>query len=119
MDNKFDIYRLAGARTGRARSTVLPPVYDGRQIQDGATNYSHVNDPAINKEIDRIEQDRRTRRRPRTSGSKLGEKILKDDLPQVPTFYYKQIQLHGSKVGGVVNNDVISSVDPTKLYVKK
>ena len=49
----------------------------------------------------------------------LGEKILKDDLPQIPTFYYKQIQLHGSKVGGVVNNDVISSIDPTKLYVKK
>lgn len=97
---------------------MIPPVYDGRQIQDNAPNYSHYNNPAVNKEIDRISQ-LTDQKQAANDWFALGEKILKEDLPQLPTFYYKQIQLHGSKVGGAVNNDIISSVDPTKLYVKK
>ncbi|MEU5019379.1 ABC transporter substrate-binding protein [Streptomyces angustmyceticus] len=117
-DNKFDLYPSAWGADWPSALTVLPPVYDGRQIQDGGTNYSLYNNPATNKEIDRIEQET-DQKKAADDWFALGEKILKDDLPQIPTFYYKQIQLHGSKVGGVVNNDIISSVDPTKMYVKK
>ncbi|WP_244418862.1 ABC transporter substrate-binding protein [Streptomyces hygroscopicus] len=117
-DNKFDLYPSAWGADWPSALTVLPSVYDGRQIQDGGTNYSLYNNPATNKEIDRIEQET-DQKKAADDWFALGEKILKDDLPQIPTFYYKQIQLHGSKVGGVVNNDIISSVDPTKMYVKK
>ncbi|MFJ8670872.1 ABC transporter substrate-binding protein [Streptomyces sp. NPDC093589] len=118
VDNKFDLYPSSWGADWPSSLTVLPPVYDGRLIHDGGNNYSHYDNPAVSKEMDRIAQI--------TDGKKaadewfaLGERILKEDLPQIPTFYYKQIQLHGSKIGGVVNNDVISSIDPTKLYVKK
>ncbi|MET9295419.1 ABC transporter substrate-binding protein [Streptomyces sp. NPDC003077] len=117
-DNKFDIYPSAWGADWPSASTVLPPVYDGRQIQDGSPNYSHYNNPAVNKEMDRIALIT-DQKKASQEWFALGERILKEDLPQIPTFYYKQIQLHGSKVGGVVNNDIISGVDPTKLFVKK
>ncbi|WP_206504196.1 ABC transporter substrate-binding protein [Streptomyces chrestomyceticus] len=118
VNNQFDIYPSAWGADWPSSLTVIPPVYDGRQIQDNAPNYSHYNNPAVNKEIDRISQ-LTDQKQAAHDWFALGEKILKEDLPQLPTFYYKQVQLHGSNVGGVVNNDIISSVDPTKLYVKK
>ncbi|MEV0372992.1 ABC transporter substrate-binding protein [Streptomyces sp. NPDC050636] len=118
VDNQFDIYPSAWGADWPSALTVLPSVYDGRQIQDGGTNYSLYNSPATNKEIDRIEGIT-DQKKAADEWFALGEKILKEDLPQIPTFYYKQIQLHGSKVGGVVNNDITSSVDATKLYLKK
>ncbi|POX40492.1 ABC transporter [Streptomyces sp. Ru73] len=118
VDNKFDIYASAWGADWPSASTVLPPTMDGRQVQDGSPNYSHYNNPAVSKEMDRIAK-MSDQEKASEEWFKLNEKILKEDLPAIPTFYYKQIQLHGSKVGGVVNNDIISGVDPTKLYVKK
>ncbi|ARF57241.1 ABC transporter substrate-binding protein [Streptomyces gilvosporeus] len=117
-DNQFDVYPSAWGADWPSALTVLPPVYDGRQIQDGGTNYALYNNPETNKEIDRISQET-DQKKAAADWFALGEKILKDDLPQIPTFYYKQVQLHGSKIGGVMNNNILSAIDPTKLYVKK
>ncbi|MFC4493537.1 ABC transporter substrate-binding protein [Streptomyces ovatisporus] len=117
-ENKYDMYHSSWGADWPSASTVIPPTLDGRQVQDGASNYSHYNNPQMNKEMDRISKITDADKAAKEWG-KLADAILKEDLPDIPLMYYKQIQLHGSKVGGAVLNDVISSIDPTQLYIKK
>ncbi|MEU6574406.1 ABC transporter substrate-binding protein [Streptomyces sp. NPDC046805] len=117
VDNKYDIYHTAWGADWPSGSTVMPPLYDGRQIADGAANYSHINDPHVNGEIDRISKITD----PAAAGKaweKLDKYILTDIVNAVPTAYYKQYQIAGSKVGGLAYDDVIGDIDPRRLYVK-
>lgn len=118
IKNKYDMYHSSWGADWPSASTVIPPTLDGRQVQDGASNYSHYDNPEMNKEMDRISKIKDADKAAEEWG-KLADKILKKDLPDVPLMYYKQIQLYGSKVGGAVINDVISGIDPTQLYIKK
>jgi peptide/nickel transport system substrate-binding protein len=118
IKNKYDMYHSSWGADWPSAGTVVPPTLDGRQVQDGAANYSHYDDPEANKEMDRISKIKNADEAAK-AWAKLADKILKEDLPDVPLMYYKQIQLHGSKVGGAVMNNVISGIDPTQLYVKK
>ncbi|MBR7676046.1 ABC transporter substrate-binding protein [Streptomyces daliensis] len=118
IKNNYDMYHASWGADWPSASTVIPPTLDGRQIQDGAANYSHYNNEAMNKEMDRI-SEMTDKDKAAKEWAKLSDKILKEDLPEVPLMYYKQIQLHGSKVGGAVMNNVISAIDPTQLYIKK
>lgn len=118
VKNNYDMYHSSWGADWPSASTVIPPTLDGRQVQDGAANYSHYDDPKMNKEMDRVSKITDAEKAAAEWG-KLGDKILKEDLPDVPLMFYKQIQLHGSKVGGAVLNDVLSGIDPTQLYVKK
>ncbi|MER6969309.1 ABC transporter substrate-binding protein, partial [Streptomyces halstedii] len=54
LDNNYDIFHTAWGADWPSASTVIPPLYDGRGIADGAQNYSQVNDPKVNADIDRI-----------------------------------------------------------------
>jgi peptide/nickel transport system substrate-binding protein len=117
VDNGWDIYRSNWGHDWASIATVLPPQYDGRAIEDGSPNYSHVNDKKINREIDRIAgiSD------PEEAAGEwfeLNKYILEEVTPAVPLYAYKQLQIAGSKVGGVVFNNEFSGVDPTKLYLK-
>ncbi|MQY34998.1 putative D,D-dipeptide-binding periplasmic protein DdpA [Streptomyces sp. RB17] len=117
LNNNYDIFHTAWGADWPSASTVIPPLYDGRVIADGAQNYSQVNDPKINSEIDRIN----TITDPVKSAAeweKLDQYIVKDVVNVVPTAYYKQVQIAGSKVGGMVYDDVIGGVDPRRLYIK-
>ncbi|EST39093.1 hypothetical protein N566_03920 [Streptomycetaceae bacterium MP113-05] len=117
-DNPFDIFPSSWVADWPSMSTVVPPLYDGRQIQDGSPNRSQLNDPEINKEIDRVEaiedQDQAAE-----EWMALADRILTEHLPQTPLIHYKAVQLHGSKIGGVYFSDVLHGVLPTSLYVKK
>ncbi|WP_104530637.1 ABC transporter substrate-binding protein [Wenjunlia vitaminophila] len=116
VDNGYDIYHHSWGADWPSASTVIPPLFDGRAIADGAKNYSHVNDPKINSEIDRIKKIT-DQKKAADAWFELNKYILEDVLPAVPTYYFKHVQLHGSKVGGVVFSDVVNGVDPTRLYV--
>jgi peptide/nickel transport system substrate-binding protein len=118
IKNKYDMYHSSWGADWPSASTVVPPTLDGRQVQDGAANYSHYNNPKMNKEMDRISKIKNADAAAK-EWAKLSDKILKEDVPDVPLMYYKQIQLYGSQVGGAVVNDVTSSIDPTQLYIKK
>jgi peptide/nickel transport system substrate-binding protein len=118
VDNDFDIYHSSWGADWPSMSTVVPPVYDGRQIQDGSPNYAHYNNPEINKEMDRVAQIQDPDKAA-AAWMKLSDRILTEDVPGVPLMYYKQLQLHGSKIGGVVYSDILHAVDPTQLYVKQ
>ncbi|WP_206318307.1 ABC transporter substrate-binding protein [Actinacidiphila epipremni] len=118
VDNQYDIYASAWGADWPSASTVIPPVFDGRTIADQAPNYAHVNDAHINSEIDRIEAltDPAAAQK---AWFDLNTYIVTKVIPGVPTVYYKQLQLFGSKVGGAVYNNMFSAIDATKLFVKQ
>ncbi|RKN09055.1 ABC transporter substrate-binding protein [Streptomyces radicis] len=116
VDSGYDIYRSSWGHDWLSAATVIPPQFDGRQIQDGASNYSHLNDEHVNSEIDRI------RRIPDAAEAaaewaELAAHIQEELIPGVPTFYYRQTVMHGSRIGGAVFNDDIGSVDMNRIYV--
>ncbi len=117
LNNPYDIFHTAWGADWPSASTVIPPLYDGRQIADGASVYSQINDAHVNSEIDRIN----TITDPVKSAAeweKLDKYLLTKVVNEVPTAYYKQTQIAGSKVGGLVFDDVIGGVDPRRLYIK-
>ncbi|WP_037659922.1 ABC transporter substrate-binding protein [Streptomyces griseofuscus] len=117
LNNPYDIFHTSWGADWPSASTVMPPLYDGRQIANGASNYSQVNDPHVNSEIDRIN----TITDPVKSAAeweKLDKYLLTKVVNEVPTAYYKSTQIAGSKVGGLVYDDVIGGVDPRRLYIK-
>ncbi|MCW8383147.1 ABC transporter substrate-binding protein [Streptomyces justiciae] len=117
IKNNYDIYHTAWGADWPSASTVIPPLYDGRQIQDGSSNYSHINDPKVNADIDKAN----TLTDPIKAAeawNKINEYIVKDVVSNIPTAYYKQTQIAGSKIGGLVYDDVIGGVDPRRLFVK-
>ncbi|MCS0602340.1 ABC transporter substrate-binding protein [Streptomyces sp. LP11] len=117
LNNTYDIFHTAWGADWPSASTVIPPLYDGRVIADGAQNYSQVNDPKVNSEIDRINKITDPVKSA-AEWEKLDQYIVKDVVNVVPTAYYKQTQIAGSKVGGLVYDDVIGGIDPRRLYIK-
>ncbi|MGW4871707.1 ABC transporter substrate-binding protein [Streptomyces chartreusis] len=117
LDNNYDIFHTAWGADWPSASTVIPPLYDGRAIAEGAQNYSQVNDSKVNSEIDRINKITDPAKASAEWG-KLNEYLVKDIVNVVPTAYYKQTQIAGTKVGGLVYDDIIAGVDPRRLYVK-
>ncbi|KOG43333.1 ABC transporter substrate-binding protein [Streptomyces resistomycificus] len=117
VKNNYDIYHTAWGADWPSASTVIPPLYDGRQIQDGASNYSHINDPKVNADIDRVTA-LTDPVKAAEEWNKINEYIVKDVVSNIPTAYYKQTQIAGSKIGGLVYDDVIGGVDPRRLFVK-
>ncbi|WP_406838739.1 ABC transporter substrate-binding protein [Streptomyces sp. AHU1] len=117
LDNNYDIFHTAWGADWPSASTVIPPLYDGRAIADGAQNYSQVNDPKVNADIDRINKITDPVKGA-AEWEKVDQYLVKDVVNVVPTGYYKQTQIAGSKVGGMVYDDVIGGVDPRRLFVK-
>ncbi|MEU4083844.1 ABC transporter substrate-binding protein [Streptomyces aureus] len=117
LDNNYDIFHTAWGADWPSASTVIPPLYDGRAIADGAQNYSQVNDPKVNADIDRINKITDPVKAA-AEWEKVDQYLVKDVVNVVPTGYYKQTQIAGSKVGGLVYDDVIGGVDPRRLFVK-
>ncbi|ARP72138.1 ABC transporter [Streptomyces pluripotens] len=117
LNNNYDIFHTAWGADWPSASTVIPPLYDGRVIANGAQNYSQVNDPKVNSEIDRINQITDPVKSA-AEWEKLDQYLVKDVINVVPTAYYKQTQIAGSKVGGLVYDDVIGGIDPRRLYIK-
>lgn len=116
VDNGYDIYRSNWGHDWLSSSTVVPPLFDGRAIEDGAANYSHIDDEFVNSEIDRIHAIADAGEAA-TEWFELQKHILEEILPVVPLYYYKMNILHGSRIGGAVFNNDFSTVDVHRLYV--
>ncbi|WP_425578190.1 ABC transporter substrate-binding protein [Streptomyces albiaxialis] len=117
-DNNYDIYHNSWGADWPSASTVIPNLFEGRQVQDGAANYSHLKNPKWDKEMDRI----RAITNPNEAAGewqKLADKILKEDTPSIPMHYYKTIQLFGSNIGGAYFDETLHDISPNSLYVKK
>ncbi|OIV37361.1 hypothetical protein BIV57_11505 [Mangrovactinospora gilvigrisea] len=117
VPNQYDMYMADWGADWPNGDTVIPPLFDGRQIATGANNTAHLNDPYVNKQIDKINAMTDVNQS-QTAWQNLGEYILEKDLPGIPTYNWTQVQLYGKDVGGVVYNNVLAMLDPTRLFLK-
>ncbi len=99
-------------------STVLPPLFDGRQIKpQGNQNFAQLNDPKLNAEMDRISAITDTAKQAVEWGN-LDEAIMKQ-APVVPLIAGKAIIMHGSKVNGAYLHNYFGQFDAVSLSVAK
>jgi peptide/nickel transport system substrate-binding protein len=117
VNNGFDIYRYSWSADWPVSSTVVPPLFDSRQIADGAVNYGHLRDPKVDADVDRINAMTDIHKAG-PEWAKVADRVLTDDVPGVPTFDNDQFSLWGSGLGGIKYHPVYGTVDPTSVYVK-
>jgi peptide/nickel transport system substrate-binding protein len=117
VNNPYDLYRTGWGADWSNGSTVIPPVRDGRIIADGVANYTHLNDPHVNSEIDRINAitDLKTQQ---AEWEKLSEYIVKNDCPSVPFGYDKFFNIYGEGLGGVTFRQDLGVINANTVYVK-
>ncbi|GAA2592170.1 MULTISPECIES: ABC transporter substrate-binding protein [Streptomyces] len=118
VKNGYDLYMTGWGQDWPSASTVIPPVYDGTQIQDGASNYSHINDEHVNSEIKRIQKITDTAEATK-AWAELSEYISKEVNPAAPIYYTKVFQIFGSNIGGIRYSSDSSYVDVTRVFLKK
>ncbi|MFR9674353.1 ABC transporter substrate-binding protein [Streptomyces sp. TR06-5] len=118
VDNGLDVYMTGWGQDWPSPSTVIPPVYDGDAIANGASNYSHVDDPKVNKDIDRILK-MQDPEKANKEWVKTHHYMMEKVNPVVPLYYTKTIQMFGSKIGGAKFSTVKSYIDLNQVYVKK
>ncbi|MEC3996787.1 ABC transporter substrate-binding protein [Actinacidiphila sp. DG2A-62] len=118
VNNQYDIYRTGWGADWPNASTVVPPTMDGRNLQDGTNNYSFLNDPHINSEIDRIKAETDLKQQT-ADWEKLSEYSLQTDTAQVPFLYDKYFNIYGEGLGGVTYNSVTGVINANTVYVKK
>ena len=108
-----------GVPTGRAPRPWFRRLFDGRQVQDGAANYSHL-------QRTRSRTRRWTaspRSRPEQGGQgveKLADKILKEDVPAVPLHVLQgdpAVRVEGRRRR--TSTTSLQRHQPDPLYVKK
>ncbi|MCQ4080183.1 ABC transporter substrate-binding protein [Streptomyces sp. RB6PN25] len=101
-------------------STVLPVLFDGRQIAklpQSNQDISYLNDPAVNSAIDAAAKITNPAQADAAYGN-LDEQILKD-ASVVPLFYMNFSDMTGSKVGGIVPDPVEAELNLAHVYVKQ
>ncbi|MFG2023915.1 ABC transporter substrate-binding protein [Streptomyces sp. NPDC048825] len=117
LKNPYDLYMTGWGQDWPSQSTVVTPVYDGTQIADGAPNYSHINDPQVNKLIEEA-----LKLEPAQAAVKWEEahkRILEEINPAAPVYYSKQIQLFGSNIGGATYSTESSYIDINNVFLKQ
>ncbi|MFH8732226.1 MULTISPECIES: ABC transporter substrate-binding protein [unclassified Streptomyces] len=116
LKNPFDLYMTGWGQDWPSEGTVVTPVYDGDQVQDGGSNYSHIKDPQVDAGIkEALKLD------PAAAKSKWAElhkRIVEEVDPAAPVYYSKSIQLFGSGIGGAKYSTESSYVDINDLFVK-
>ncbi|MFJ2827647.1 ABC transporter substrate-binding protein [Streptomyces sp. NPDC087263] len=117
VDNGFDIYMTGWGQDWASASTVFPPLYDGTQIQDGSSNYAHINDDHVNSEIVRIQKITDSAEATKAWNA-LNQYISEKVNPAAPIYYTKVFQIAGSNVGGLRYSTVTSYIDPTRVFLK-
>ncbi|HUR51727.1 MAG TPA: ABC transporter substrate-binding protein [Mycobacteriales bacterium] len=98
--------------------SVIPPLFDGRQIvPTGNQNFSQLNDPALNAEMDRIAAMDNLEEANKAWAA-LDKKIMTDFAPIFPLLNEKAIFLAGKNVKGAYMMSLFGSIDLSNLSVK-
>lgn len=100
-------------------STILPTLFDGRQIKNlpqSNQDLSYLNDPKINAQIDKIGRMTDIAQRNAAYGA-LDEQIVKE-AAVVPLMYMNMSDVGGSKVGGVIDDTIMGEPSLVHAYVK-
>jgi peptide/nickel transport system substrate-binding protein len=115
VDNQFDVYWGGWGPDWPSASSVIPPLFDGRQISDGGGNNSLFDDSGVNSEIDRI-QGLTDLSQQDAAWAALDKKIMQS-VPVIPWVDVRQVSLYGPGLGGV-HLGFIGTCYPLDVYVK-
>ncbi|MEU2897615.1 ABC transporter substrate-binding protein [Streptomyces sp. NPDC001273] len=116
INNAYDMYITGWGQDWPSAATVVTPIYDGDQVGDGKSNYSHIKDPKVQELIDKAltEQPEEAAK----TWKAAHEYILEEVNPAAPLWYTKQFQLYGSNIGGARYSTESSYMDITRLFLK-
>ncbi|WP_149184238.1 ABC transporter substrate-binding protein [Streptomyces sp. TRM49041] len=117
INNPFDLYMTGWGQDWSSPSTVVTPVYDGNLVYDGASNYSHVNDPKVNSLIKEA-----LKLQPEQAAAKWEEahkRLVEEINPAAPVYYSKQLQLFGSNIGGARYSTNSSYININDVFLKQ
>jgi peptide/nickel transport system substrate-binding protein len=118
-DNPYDLYLGGWGSDWPDAGTVIPPLFDGRQITPtGNQNLAYFNDDSVNAEIDRIGTLPDAAARQAAWGA-LDERIMKEFAPVIPTNYDNNYTLIGSKVGNAFTSDAFGQTALSNIFVKQ
>ncbi|BCJ37664.1 ABC transporter [Actinocatenispora thailandica] len=99
-DNQYDLYFAGWGSDWPSGSTIIPPVFDGRNIQaQGNSTYPYFNNDSVNAQIDKLSKQTATEAAP--GWAKLDKDIMTKYAPVVPVWYDKAYQLYGTNVGNM------------------
>lgn len=116
LKNPYDLYMTGWGQDWPSEGTVVTPVYDGEQVQDGGSNYSHIADPQVDAGIkEALKLDPAAAK---AKWAELHKRIVEEIDPAAPVYYSKSIQLFGSGIGGAKYSTESSYVDINDLFVK-
>ncbi|MEV5430133.1 ABC transporter substrate-binding protein [Streptomyces sp. NPDC052701] len=117
LKNPYDLYMTGWGQDWPSPGTVITPVYDGTQVQDGSSNYSHIDDPKVNELIQKAltQQPEEAAK----TWEQAHHRIVEEINPAAPVYYSKQIQLFGSNIGGARYSTESSYIDINDLFVKQ
>ncbi|MEU9664763.1 ABC transporter substrate-binding protein [Streptomyces bobili] len=116
LKNPYDMYINGWGQDWPSPGTVVTPIYDGDQVADGSPNYSHMNDPEVQKLIKKALTQEPTEAA--ATWREAHHYILEKVLPGAPLWYTKQLQLYGSNIGGARYSAESSYIDVTRLFLK-
>jgi peptide/nickel transport system substrate-binding protein len=116
VNNPYDLYITGWGQDWPSAGTVITPIYDGTQVADGSSNYSHVKDPKVDALIKQALSEEPTAAA--KTWKEAQHYLLEKVLPATPLWYTKLFQLSGSNIGGARYGSVSSLIDITRLYVK-
>jgi peptide/nickel transport system substrate-binding protein len=117
LKNPYDLYMTGWGQDWPSASTVITPVYDGELVSDGASNYSHINDPQVNELIKKaLTQEPEAAAK---TWEQAHHRIVEEINPAAPVYYSKQIQLFGSNIGGAKYSNESSYIDINDLFLKQ
>ena len=118
-DNPYDLYLTGWGSDWPTGGTVIPPLFDGREIAEtGNQNSAYFNEPSVGAEIDRIGGLPSETERAKAWAA-LDKKIMTDFAPTIPAYYDASYTLIGSKVGNAFQSDAFGYPSLMNIYVKQ
>ena len=116
-DNQYDLYMGGWGSDWPLASTVIPPLFDGREIgAEGNQNLSYFNADDVNAKIDELKAMEPAEAA--KGWAELDEEIMRKYAPLVPLTYERNYTLIGSKVGGAFLSDSYGATSLLNIFVK-
>jgi peptide/nickel transport system substrate-binding protein len=119
VKNQYDMSWVDWVADWPNASTVLPVLFDGRQIAklpQGNNDTSYLNDPALEAQMDSISKmpDLKARN---TAYGRLDEAIMQK-AAVVPLMYMNFPEMFGSKVGGLYPDTILGDPNLMRVFIK-
>ncbi|MFI0981543.1 ABC transporter substrate-binding protein [Streptomyces sp. NPDC021093] len=111
----YDLWLQTTSVNWPTLSTLLPENFYGKL--DALENYSRYNNPAVDKEIERVRTIPGIEEK--TKALVALEKTVMKDVPVVPFLNSATTQVHGKDVGGAAIHPIYGTVSPAWLFLKK